>query len=87
MRSGGRETGGPGSPHVELLLLTWKASSMRMMPPGSARCRWYVVTGQPVLCRKEKDGFRGKGRGLTSLGPSGKKSPGSVTLMVSGWDQ
>ena len=37
------------SPLLSVLLLTWNASSMRMMPPGSARCRWYVVTGEPEL--------------------------------------
>lgn len=49
MRSGRQETGGSASLHSVLLLLTWNASSMRMMPPGSARCRWQVVTGELVL--------------------------------------
>lgn len=39
-----------------------------------------------MLCRKEKDGFTGKVYGFTSLG-AGKKFLGSVTIMVSGWDQ
>lgn len=37
-----------------------------MMPPGRARCRWYVVTGEPVLCRKEKDW--GSGARMGALG-------------------
>ena len=56
--------------------------------PG--QCPLQVVRGHwraSALQKGERLGFRGKGRGLTSLGPSGKKSPGSVTLMVSGWDQ
>lgn len=57
MRSGQKDTR-QGLALPMLPLLTWKVSSMRMMPPGSARCRWQVVTEEPAFWIK---GEKGKG--------------------------